>query len=91
MYANEMIARLAGLQSSLTLSPNYHVNIGQGSNDVVSSCIRTLDKLQWQYAKANQVRAVNTLQALYDNGSTTQAGVSLWWLSRDWILCRIHV
>ncbi|MFT5047100.1 MAG: fumarate hydratase class II [Porticoccaceae bacterium] len=39
MNANEVIARLAGMQSSQTLSPNDHVNLGQSSNDVIPACI----------------------------------------------------
>lgn len=39
MNANEVIARLAGMQSSQTLSPNDQVNLGQSSNDVIPSCI----------------------------------------------------
>ncbi len=39
MNANEVVARLAGMQSSQTLSPNDHVNLGQSSNDVIPACI----------------------------------------------------
>ncbi|MFT4730879.1 MAG: fumarate hydratase class II [Granulosicoccus sp.] len=39
MNANEVIARLAGMQTSQTLSPNDHVKLGQSSNDVIPACI----------------------------------------------------
>lgn len=39
MNANEVIARLSEMQSSLTLSPNDHVNLGQSSNDVIPTAI----------------------------------------------------
>jgi fumarate hydratase class II len=39
MNANEVIARLAGQVSGLTVHPNDHVNLGQSSNDVIPTAI----------------------------------------------------
>jgi len=39
MNANEVIARLAHLQSTLSIHPNDHVNMSQSSNDVIPSTI----------------------------------------------------
>jgi fumarate hydratase class II len=39
MNANEVIARLASLQSGLAVHPNDHVNYGQSSNDVIPTAI----------------------------------------------------
>lgn len=39
MNANEVIARLAALQSGLAVHPNDHVNCGQSSNDVIPTVI----------------------------------------------------
>ncbi|HSG91592.1 MAG TPA: class II fumarate hydratase [Pseudomonadales bacterium] len=39
MNANEVIARLAAESSSLDISPNDHVNLGQSSNDVVPTAL----------------------------------------------------
>ncbi|MDN5790117.1 MAG: class II fumarate hydratase [Micrococcales bacterium] len=40
MNANEVIARLAHLDSGLTIHPNDHVNAGQSSNDTFPSALR---------------------------------------------------
>ncbi|WP_340677962.1 class II fumarate hydratase [Paraglaciecola sp.] len=39
MNANEVIARLAGQVSGLSIHANDHVNYGQSSNDVIPTCI----------------------------------------------------
>lgn len=39
MNANEVIARLASLQSKQEIHPNDHVNMGQSSNDVIPTAI----------------------------------------------------
>ena len=39
MNANEVIARLAGQQSGLSVHPNDHVNYGQSSNDIIPTTI----------------------------------------------------
>ncbi|MFP4695228.1 class II fumarate hydratase [Thiohalospira sp.] len=40
MNANEVIARVAGEASGLTIHPNDHVNVGQSSNDVFPSAVQ---------------------------------------------------
>src|SRR3954454_23534894 len=40
MNVNEVVARLAHLQSGLDVHPNDHVNAGQSSNDTFPSALR---------------------------------------------------
>lgn len=46
MNVNEVLARMASLESGYTVSPNDHVNYGQSSNDVIPSAIHIASALE---------------------------------------------
>jgi len=60
MNANEVISRLASLQSKQNIHPNDHVNMGQSSNDVIPTAIHLSASLELTE------KLLPALQHLYD-------------------------
>lgn len=66
MNANEVIAHLANTQTTSTVHPNNHVNLGQSSNDVIPTAIRIACALELEKTLLPSVQLLQA--ALMDKG-----------------------